>query len=85
MKNENAIEKKQEKKVAKAPKEKKPNPFSRLVRYCKDLKGEFKKIVWPSKKQIINNTLVAVSCMAVVAVLIWLLDWLFISLFSLIY
>lgn len=86
MKKENAIATKKEKtKVAKAPKEKKANPFSKLARYFKDLKGEFKKIVWPSKKQVINNTLVAVSCMAVVAILIWVLDWLFITLFSLIY
>lgn len=83
MKNENAIEKKQEKKAVK--KEKKPGLFSKLVRYFKDLKGEFKKIVWPSKKQVLNNTLVAIGCMAVVAALIFVLDWLFITVFSLIY
>ena len=83
MKNENAIEKKQEKKVVK--KDKKPGLFSKLVRYFKDLKGEFKKIVWPSKKQVLNNTLVAIGCMAVVAALIFVLDWLFITVFSLIY
>ncbi len=83
MKNENAIEKKQEKKAVK--KEKKPGLFSKLVRYFKDLKGEFKKIVWPSKKQVLNNTLVAIGCMAVVAALIFALDWLFITVFSLIY
>lgn len=85
MKNENAIEKKQEKKAVKKVKEKKPGLFSKLVRYFKDLKGEFKKIVWPSKKQVLNNTLVAVGCMAVVAALIFVLDWLFITVFSLIY
>ena len=57
----------------------------RFVKGCKDMKGEIKKVVWPSKKQIINNTIVVIACMAVTAVIIWLLDWAFISLLSLIY
>lgn len=84
MTKDSAIETKQEKTKAKT-KEKKPGIFSKIKRYFKDLRGEFKKIVWPSKKQIINNTLVVIVCMAVTAVIIWLLDWAFISLLSLIY
>lgn len=84
MTKDSAIETKQEKAKAKT-KDKKSGPFSKIVRYFKDLKSEFKKIVWPSKKQIINNTLVVIVCMAVVALIIWLLDWAFISLLSLIY
>ena len=84
MTKDSAIETKQEKAKAKT-KDTQPGPFSKIVRYFKDLKSEFKKIVWPSKKQIINNTLVVIVCMAVVALIIWLLDWAFISLLSLIY
>lgn len=84
MTKDSAIETKQEKAKVKA-KEKKPGVFSKIKRYFKDLRGEFKKIVWPSKKQIINNTIVVIACMAVTAVIIWLLDWAFISLLSLIY
>ena len=84
MTKDSAIETKQEKAKAKA-KEKMPGVFSKIKRYFKDLRGEFKKIVWPSKKQIINNTIVVIACMAVTAVIIWLLDWAFISLLSLIY
>lgn len=81
MTKDNAIETKKAEKA----KVKKPGFFSKVKRYFKDLKGEFKKIVWPSKKQIINNTLVVVACMIAVAAVIWLLDWVFISLLSLIY
>ena len=59
--------------------------FGRIGKFFRDTVSEMKKIVWPSKKQIINNTIVVIACMAVTAVIIWLLDWAFISLLSLIY
>ena len=73
------------KKKAKSDKAKKPSFFSKVGRYFRDLKSEFKKIVWPSKKQIINNTVVVLICMAITGVAIWILDWAFINLFALIY
>ena len=36
--------------------EKKVSFAAKISRFFKDLRGEMKKIVWPSKKQIINNT-----------------------------
>ncbi len=38
---------------------------SKITRFFKDLKGETKKIVWPSKKQIINNTMVVIGVIVV--------------------
>ena len=58
-------------KKAKAKKVKKPSAFGKFFR---DLKGEFKKIVWPSKKQIINNTVVVIAAILVVGTFIWLVD-----------
>ena len=46
----------------------------RFVKGCKDMKGEIKKVVWPSKKQIINNTAVVLACCVIVGVFIWILD-----------
>lgn len=43
-------------------------------KYWKDLKAEFKKVVWPTKKQVANNTGVVLVTMAVVGVFIWALD-----------
>ena len=37
----------------KAKKTKKPN---RIVKFVRDLVSEVKKVVWPSKKQVLNNT-----------------------------
>ena len=57
-----------------AEKKKKRGFASRIVHYFKDLKGEFKKIVWPTKKQVVNNTIVVLVCMVIVGAFIWGLD-----------
>ncbi len=56
-------------------KEKKQKKSGGFRKYFRDLKGEFKKIVWPSKKQIINNTIVVIASIIVVGLFIWLLDY----------
>ncbi len=83
MSNEKTTQAKPEK--AKPEKAKKTSVFSKIGRYFRDLRSEFKKIVWPSKKQIINNTVVVLICMAITGVAIWILDWAFLNLFALIY
>lgn len=54
--------------------EKKPNIFKRIARYFRDLRSEFKKIVWPSKKQVLNNTLVVIAVVVIVGAFIAGLD-----------
>ena len=63
-----------EKAPEKAKKEKKAGLFARLSRSFKDFRSEAKKIVWPSKKQIINNTIVVFITMGVVGAAIWIID-----------
>ena len=48
--------------------------ISGIGRLFRDLKSEFKKIVWPSKKQVINNTLIVIAAIIVIGVFIWGLD-----------
>ena len=55
------------------------------VKWFKDLKIEFKKVVWPSKKTVINNTSVVLAVVAASAVLVGLLDEGFLALMRLIY
>ena len=44
---------------------KKPNIFVRmgtgLSRWFREMKSELKKVVWPSGKQLVNNTVVVLS------------------------
>ena len=41
--------------------EKKVTFAAKISRFFKDLRGEMKKISWPGKKQIINNTGVVIA------------------------
>ena len=54
--------------------EKKPGFFARISRSLRDMRGELKKVVWPSKKQVINNTLVVLAAVAISAIFIGGLD-----------
>ena len=60
--------------------EKKPGFFkriaSRITRFFKDTKGEMKKVIWPSKKAVINNTGVVVLDMVDFSICIGALDFL---------
>lgn len=49
---------------------------SKISRFFKDLKGEMKKIVWPGKKQIINNTGVVIAVVVVASIAVGGFDYL---------
>jgi len=55
-------------------KEKKPGVFKRMEKYLRETRSEVKKVIWPNRQQILNNTLVTVICIVVVSVFIGILD-----------
>lgn len=61
-------------KADKAKKEKKPGVFARIGRWFHELKVELKKVVWPTRKQTLNNTLIVIACVVFVGIFIWLFD-----------
>ncbi len=54
--------------------EKKPGIFSGLKRSVSDLRGELKKVVWPSKSQVINNTGIVLAMVLLSSVVIGVFD-----------
>ncbi|MBR6967247.1 MAG: preprotein translocase subunit SecE [Ruminococcus sp.] len=58
---------------------------NKIIKWFKDLRIEFKKVVWPTKKTVINNTSVVLGVIAASAVLVGLLDQGFLALMRLIY
>ncbi|HPD89223.1 MAG TPA: preprotein translocase subunit SecE [Oscillospiraceae bacterium] len=56
---------------------KKPSFIARLKRFFKDIYGEIKKIVWPNRRQVINNTGVVVVAVVISSVFISLIDYFF--------
>jgi preprotein translocase subunit SecE len=59
---------------AKPAAKKKKKGSNRIAKWFREMRSELKKVVWPTPKQVTNNTLVALSLMAVSAVVIWALD-----------
>ena len=50
---------------------------NRLVSYFKEVKSELKKVVWPSFKQVKNNTLIVIACVLIIGAFIWICDGIF--------
>jgi preprotein translocase subunit SecE len=60
--------------LAEEVKKAKVGVLARVTRTFRDMRGEMKKVVWPTKKQTVNNTVVVLCFMAVMAVIIGLFD-----------
>lgn len=46
----------------------------RIKRYFRELISEFKKLEWPTKSKVWNNTIVVLVIMLFVTALVWVLD-----------
>ena len=55
-----------------------------LVRFVTETKVELKKVTWPTKQEIIANTIVVLIAVCLCAGLIWIIDAMFSILFRLI-
>ena len=62
------------KKDKKADKKAKPSLFARVGKWLKDMKSELKKVVWPSGKQLVNNTVVVLVAVLIVGIIVCLFD-----------
>ena len=62
------------KKDKKPEKQKKPSIFARIGKWLKDMKSELKKVVWPSGKQLVNNTVVVLVAVLIVGIIVCLFD-----------
>jgi preprotein translocase subunit SecE len=50
------------------------NARKRFVRFFKDIRSELKKVIWPTKDQLINNTVSVLIVCLLVGGIIWLSD-----------
>ena len=46
----------------------------KVAKWWREMKSELKKVVWPTKKQTVNNTVVALVVMTISAIVIWGFD-----------
>ena len=59
----------------KSAKKKGPGLGTRMAKYFRDTKGEFKKIVWPTFPTVLRNTGVVLALCVVLGVIICLVDF----------
>lgn len=52
------------------------NIIKKIIQYLKESKKELKKVVWPSKRETINFTLLVIFISLGVAFFLGLIDWL---------
>ncbi len=45
--------------------------------FSKDFKAELKKVVWPTPKQLLNNTVAVITIVLITAVIVFVLDIVF--------
>ena len=45
--------------------------------FFKDFKAELKKVIWPTPKQIVNNTIAVITIVIIAAVIVFALDSIF--------
>jgi preprotein translocase subunit SecE len=55
--------------MAKVEKEKKENKH-----FFKDFKAELKKVIWPTPKQVVNNTTAVIAIVLLTALIVFVLD-----------
>ena len=78
-KRDNAAQKESvssDKKARDAKKKKDAKKQNRVLRWLKDLKGELKKVTWPSAKDTAKNVGVVIVCVIIVGICIWVFDYL---------
>ena len=65
----------EEKKAVPAPAPKKHKRS--ISKWFRELKAEMKKIIWSTRKQVINNTTVVIIAVLIVGAFVWILDFVF--------
>ncbi len=63
---------KENKKIKEANKTKKEKKH-----FFKDLKAELKKVIWPTPKQLVNNTVAVITIVLLTAIIVFVLDFVF--------
>jgi preprotein translocase subunit SecE len=64
----------QRKKAAERKKAEKKGIWERIVQFLKDVRIELKKVIWPSRSEVLNYTIVVLVTVTVVTTFILVLD-----------
>ena len=62
---------------------KKKSGPNRIVKWWRDTWAEIRRVIWPTRKELVNLTLVVLTLSVVMALMMWAFDQLFAWLYSL--
>jgi len=51
------------------------NPLSRLIRFFREVVAELRKVIWPTRKELISYTTVVIVFVSIMITIVWLLDY----------
>jgi preprotein translocase subunit SecE len=54
----------------------KPNVFVRLRNYFQGVGAELKRVVWPSRKEVVNSTIIVIVTLIFFGLFTFAVDWL---------
>ena len=54
----------------------KPGFFKRVGKWVREMKSELKKVIWPTPKALVKNSLVSLAFMLISAACLGIFDWL---------
>ena len=74
MADEKTVQSSQVTKKAETKKKKKVKGSGKIGKWFREMRSELKKVVWPTPKQLLNNTVVALVVMVAAAIVIWAFD-----------
>lgn len=57
--------------------------FDKPVDYFKDVRTELRRVVWPTRKQLTNNTITVLLSCLIIGAIIWVSDVAFMKLITL--
>lgn len=56
---------------------KKGSSIKRFGKFLKAVRSELKKVIWPNRKELVNNTIIVIISVALVVFALWVLDSVF--------
>lgn len=51
--------------------------FGAIGKFLSGVNAELKKVTWPARKQVANNTSIVIVCIILIGIAIWVLDLVF--------
>jgi preprotein translocase subunit SecE len=52
----------------------KPNLFQRLMKYFKDVRAELRRVVWPTRNEVVNSSLVVIVMLVIMTAFVAVMD-----------